>query len=341
MGYHNVLATGRVPDGLLRRIVRRRPADTSKSSTAPPATTTRRRCDGTPPFSPPARSSIHQDAANRQHYELPTGFFELFLGPRLKYSSCLWPPGVDDLAAAEEAMLELTCERAGIEDGMEVLDLGCGWGSLALFIAERFPRLPGDGDVELAHPGRAHRGRRSPRGHRVGRRRHRRHRHLRPGGASTASSRSRCSSTYATTASSSPGCAAGSRRTVASSSTSSATARFAYTVRADDPRDWMGRGSSAAARCRRTISFCSSTTTCHRGPLVAGRQPLRPHARGLAAALRRACRTHRAAPHRDLRRRRRLGLVGRLAALLPRLRRDVAYDGGREWGVSHYRFAPR
>jgi cyclopropane-fatty-acyl-phospholipid synthase len=86
------------------------------------------------------RRVVHQDAANRQHYELPTAFFGEFLGPRLKYSCCLWQEGADDLAAAEEAMLALTCERARLEDGMDVLDLGCGWGSLALFIAERYPR---------------------------------------------------------------------------------------------------------------------------------------------------------------------------------------------------------
>jgi cyclopropane-fatty-acyl-phospholipid synthase len=77
--------------------------------------------------------------ANEQHYELPAEFFELFLGPRLKYSSSYWPAGVADLASAEEAMLELVCERAGIEDGMSVLDLGCGWGSLSLWLAERYP----------------------------------------------------------------------------------------------------------------------------------------------------------------------------------------------------------
>jgi cyclopropane-fatty-acyl-phospholipid synthase len=77
--------------------------------------------------------------ANEQHYELPADFLGLFLGPRRKYSGCLWSPGVDDLAAAEEAMLALTCARAGIEDGMEVLDLGCGWGALSLWLAERYP----------------------------------------------------------------------------------------------------------------------------------------------------------------------------------------------------------
>jgi cyclopropane-fatty-acyl-phospholipid synthase len=78
-------------------------------------------------------------AANEQHYEVPPAFFRLVLGPRLKYSSCWWPAGVETLTAAEEAMLALTCERAGVEDGMEILDLGCGWGSLTLWLAERYP----------------------------------------------------------------------------------------------------------------------------------------------------------------------------------------------------------
>jgi cyclopropane-fatty-acyl-phospholipid synthase len=77
--------------------------------------------------------------ANEQHYELPAEFFELFLGPRLKYSSSYWADGVSDLGVAEEAMLALVCERAGIEDGMRILDLGCGWGSMSLWIAEHYP----------------------------------------------------------------------------------------------------------------------------------------------------------------------------------------------------------
>jgi cyclopropane-fatty-acyl-phospholipid synthase len=78
--------------------------------------------------------------ANDQHYELPAEFFELFLGPRLKYSCGWWGSGVSDLAGSEEAMLALSCERARIEDGMSVLDLGCGWGSMSLWICERYPR---------------------------------------------------------------------------------------------------------------------------------------------------------------------------------------------------------
>ncbi len=79
------------------------------------------------------------EKANEQHYELPADFFRLVLGPRLKYSCCLWGPEAGTLAEAEEAMLELTCLRAGIEDGMDVLDLGCGWGSLTFWLAERYP----------------------------------------------------------------------------------------------------------------------------------------------------------------------------------------------------------
>lgn len=83
--------------------------------------------------------AIHPDAANRQHYEVPAEFFRLCLGPRMKYSSCYWPDRVDTLAEAEEAMLRLTCERAGIRDGQHILELGCGWGSLTLWILEKFP----------------------------------------------------------------------------------------------------------------------------------------------------------------------------------------------------------
>ena len=79
------------------------------------------------------------EKANEQHYELPAAFLELILGPRMKYSGCLWPAGVSSLAEAEEAMLALTCARAQVADGMRILDLGCGWGSLSLWLAERYP----------------------------------------------------------------------------------------------------------------------------------------------------------------------------------------------------------
>lgn len=84
--------------------------------------------------------AVHMDAANEQHYELPPEFFALCLGRHRKYSGCLWPLGVDTLDAAEEAALTVTCEHAGLADGQDILELGCGWGSLALWMAEHYPR---------------------------------------------------------------------------------------------------------------------------------------------------------------------------------------------------------
>jgi len=82
--------------------------------------------------------AVHTSDANEQHYQVPTEFYLKALGPNLKYSCGLWETG-DNLARSEERMLELTCERAGLRDGMEILELGCGWGSLSLFMAERYP----------------------------------------------------------------------------------------------------------------------------------------------------------------------------------------------------------
>jgi cyclopropane-fatty-acyl-phospholipid synthase len=83
--------------------------------------------------------TIETHRANQQHYEVPADFFEIVLGRWLKYS-CGWWNGDDlTLDQSEEEMLRLTCERAGIENGMRILDLGCGWGSLSLWIAENYP----------------------------------------------------------------------------------------------------------------------------------------------------------------------------------------------------------
>jgi cyclopropane-fatty-acyl-phospholipid synthase len=83
--------------------------------------------------------ALHPDDANAQHYELPAAFFGLVLGPRRKYSCCLYD-GAETLAAAEERALAETAAHAGLRDGQRVLELGCGWGSLTLWMAERFPR---------------------------------------------------------------------------------------------------------------------------------------------------------------------------------------------------------
>jgi cyclopropane-fatty-acyl-phospholipid synthase len=79
------------------------------------------------------------EKANEQHYELPPEFFAAVLGPRRKYSCCYWPNASSSLAEAEETALALTCEQAQLEDGQDVLELGCGWGSLSLWMAERYP----------------------------------------------------------------------------------------------------------------------------------------------------------------------------------------------------------
>jgi cyclopropane-fatty-acyl-phospholipid synthase len=77
--------------------------------------------------------------ANEQHYELPAAFFGEVLGPHRKYSACYWPDQDASLEQAEACSLALTCERAALADGQDVLELGCGWGSLSLWVAAHFP----------------------------------------------------------------------------------------------------------------------------------------------------------------------------------------------------------
>ncbi|HST14385.1 MAG TPA: cyclopropane-fatty-acyl-phospholipid synthase family protein [Gaiellaceae bacterium] len=130
-----LIETGRVPDAVLRAGIRLNCATRLRRERrkGPGATSAlvERLCAA------PIAEQVERP--NEQHYELPPEFFQLVLGPRLKYSACLWPPGVATLAQAEEAMLELTCARAGVADGMDLLDLGCGWGSLTFWLAERYP----------------------------------------------------------------------------------------------------------------------------------------------------------------------------------------------------------
>ncbi len=130
-----VIETGRVPDPVVRAGIR-----------AVCASRLRRERRRPPGFKDAFVRRLREspiaeqvEKANEQHYEVPAEFFRLVLGPRLKYSSGLWADGVETLADAEDAMLELTCERAGVEDGMTLLDLGCGWGSLAGWLSQRYP----------------------------------------------------------------------------------------------------------------------------------------------------------------------------------------------------------
>jgi cyclopropane-fatty-acyl-phospholipid synthase len=83
--------------------------------------------------------AVETKAANEQHYEVPTKFFQLTLGKHLKYSSGYWKDGVTSFDQSEEDMLNITCARAGLRDGYDILECGCGWGSLSLFMSAKFP----------------------------------------------------------------------------------------------------------------------------------------------------------------------------------------------------------
>ena len=84
--------------------------------------------------------AINTAEANEQHYEVPTKFYQYCLGKNLKYSSGYWKNGVTDINTSEDDMLEITCNRAELKDGQNVLEFGCGWGSLSLFMAKKYPQ---------------------------------------------------------------------------------------------------------------------------------------------------------------------------------------------------------
>jgi len=136
---NTLLGTGMLPDPVIRAGIRRRLA----------ALLDRYVCEGDEEQQQRVRDhadglrqmpvAVNTDDANEQHYELPAKFFQRCLGPRLKYSSCLYRTGNESLAEAEELMLALTCQRAELVDGQRILELGCGWGSLSLWMAEHYP----------------------------------------------------------------------------------------------------------------------------------------------------------------------------------------------------------
>ena len=130
----NAAERHKIPDSLLRFGIGQFVAHTDRSLARKPAETMTfaREMAGFP-------IAVHTHDANRQHYELPPEFFGLILGPRRKYSSCLYPTGRETLAEAELCALEETAAHAELADGQDILELGCGWGSLTLFMAKRFP----------------------------------------------------------------------------------------------------------------------------------------------------------------------------------------------------------
>lgn len=130
---------GLIPDTLLRFGIRRLSAQRLKEE----------RAGGSSAIAERTRQYLEEwqagpialvpEKANEQHYEVPPRFFELTLGRYLKYSCAYWGDGVTDLSTAEAAMLALTCERAELADHQRILELGCGWGSLSLWMAEHYP----------------------------------------------------------------------------------------------------------------------------------------------------------------------------------------------------------
>ena len=131
---------GWVPDPLLRAAIRRLCAQRLRDETRGGADAIDARFRARLAGLRTSPIAIHTDAANEQHYELPPAFFERVLGPRLKYSCALFPTGRETLGEAEELMLALYGERAELADGQRILELGCGWGSLTLWMAEQFPK---------------------------------------------------------------------------------------------------------------------------------------------------------------------------------------------------------
>jgi cyclopropane-fatty-acyl-phospholipid synthase len=139
MWHDTLIEQDRVPDFMLRRGIRRllrqRLADEHKGDTE----TQQAHLMGLVSTLSSSPIAVNTADANEQHYEVPTAFFGYCLGKHLKYSCGYWHPGVTDLDTAEKAMLELTCARAELKDGQRVLELGCGWGSLSLFMAATYP----------------------------------------------------------------------------------------------------------------------------------------------------------------------------------------------------------
>ena len=128
-----------LPDPIIRTGIRRLLTQRRRGETAPSEPEQRARRER---FAVELRTmpiAINTDASRQQHYEVPTAFYQRVLGPGLKYSCCWFPQGDESLAAGEEAMLELYVARAGLADSQDILELGCGWGSLSLWLADRFP----------------------------------------------------------------------------------------------------------------------------------------------------------------------------------------------------------
>ena len=140
MWYNSLLEKNKIPDSLLRvgirKLLKQRLLDENKGNVEAQQAHLMQLIEELK-ASPIA---INTKEANEQHYEVPTQFYKYCLGKHLKYSSGYWNEGITDIDTSEKDMLELTCQRADLQNGQDVLELGCGWGSLSLFMAAKFPK---------------------------------------------------------------------------------------------------------------------------------------------------------------------------------------------------------
>jgi cyclopropane-fatty-acyl-phospholipid synthase len=137
--YEPLVESGFVPDAMIRAAIRRMLRDRLREGDRGSEKANREGVLALAKQMRRAPIALRTESANAQHYEVPAAFFERALGPRLKYSSAFFQEGCTSLGEAEEAMLRLTCERAQLADGQDILELGCGWGSLTLWMAEHYP----------------------------------------------------------------------------------------------------------------------------------------------------------------------------------------------------------
>ncbi|WGQ12124.1 cyclopropane-fatty-acyl-phospholipid synthase family protein [Pedobacter gandavensis] len=139
MWYNTLIEQNKLPDFILRTGIRRLLKKRLQDETIGDAEAQQHRLNKLIAKLKTEPIAVHTQDANQQHYEVPTAFYQYCLGKHLKYSSGYWNPGVTSLDTSEQDMLELTTKRADLKDGQDILELGCGWGSLTLFMAQKYP----------------------------------------------------------------------------------------------------------------------------------------------------------------------------------------------------------
>jgi len=139
MWYDKLVEKNKVPDVLLRVGIRKLLKQRLRDENMGDVEMQQQHLTSVINFLKSSPIAVNTTDANEQHYEIPTRFYQYCLGKNLKYSSGYWKSGVTDIDIAEDDMLALTCERAELKDGQRVLELGCGWGSLSLYMAAKFP----------------------------------------------------------------------------------------------------------------------------------------------------------------------------------------------------------